>query len=62
MTLMTAHRILISSAVVFFAFFAWWSARQGSGAADPRAAWWALGSALAAVGLALYLASVWKRP
>ena len=60
MTLMTAHRILIGSAVVFFAFFAGWVARH----APPwpgRSATWSLASALVAVGLAIYLARVWNR-
>lgn len=58
---MTAHRILIFSAVVFFLFFALWAARHASVAGRPAASWWALGSAAAAIGLAVYLGRVWRR-
>jgi hypothetical protein len=61
-TLLTAHRILISTAVVFFLFYAGWEARQAL-ADTPGAAWRALASVAGALALALYLAGVWrKRP
>ncbi len=59
-TLMTAHRILIGSVVVFFAFFAGWVAWHAP-AWPGRSTSWSLGSTAAAVGLAIYLARVWRR-
>jgi hypothetical protein len=52
MRLITAHKILISSAIVFFAFFALWELRnQGD---DP----WSIGRAalylVVAIGFAVY--------
>lgn len=58
MTLMTAHRILIASAVAFFGFFAFWSATHPL---PEGGLGWPVGSAAVAVGLAVYLASVWSR-
>lgn len=62
MKLMTAHKILISSAVVFFFFFAGWEYRNYSGG-DAAALWRAGLYAVAAVGFAVYLANLkrWYR-
>lgn len=60
MTLLTAHKILISTAVAFFLFYAGWEARQALGG-SPTAAWRALASAAGALALAVYLAGVWRK-
>ena len=61
-TLLTAHKILISTAVVFFLFYAGWEARQAL-AGSAAAAWRAIASVAGALALAVYLAGVWrKRP
>lgn len=60
MTLLTAHKILISSAVALFVLYALWEIRHylsGDGSALLRA----LLSSVAALGLALYLRWVWRR-
>ncbi|MCI0657955.1 MAG: hypothetical protein L0170_12945 [Acidobacteria bacterium] len=52
MRIMTAHRILIGTAIVFFVVYAVWEA---SGAASGRGSFWrAALSGAGAVGLALY--------
>jgi hypothetical protein len=55
MKLITAHKILISSAVIFFIFFAFWELRNYSDANDS----WALSRGvlyfLVAVGFVVYL-------
>ncbi len=61
MRLITAHRILIATAVVFFSFFALFELRgyaATGGLTDLAGA--ALGVA-AAVAFALYLRTVWRR-
>jgi len=57
MKLITAHKILISSAVVFFVFFAFWEWRN-DGAGDG---WALLRSGLygaVAIGFAVYLKNI----
>ncbi len=54
MKLLTAHKILISTAVVFFAFFAFWEYRNYS-AGDASAAWRSGLYLLVALGFAVYL-------
>jgi hypothetical protein len=50
--IMTAHRILIATAIVFFVIYAFWEA---SGVRDGRGSWWRGALAMAgAFGLALY--------
>lgn len=59
MTLMTAHRILIATAIVFFFGYALWELRH-----LPAGGWWALVragvSVLVALGFVLYLRSLGK--
>jgi len=61
LTLLTAHRILIGTAVVFFAFYAVWEfqAARASGAL----AGYLRGSAslAAAGGLGFYFLTLWRR-
>jgi len=54
MKLLTAHKILISSAVVFFAFFAFWEYRN-DGNGDGWAAWRSGLYLVVSVGFAVYL-------
>lgn len=60
MTLFTAHKILISSGVALFVFYAAIEARAALGGAE--AAWMrAAVSAVAALGLGVYLRAVIRR-
>lgn len=58
MTLLTAHKILISSAVALFAGYAVFEWRNYGGG-DVSALLRSLGSGAAALGLAAYLRWVW---
>lgn len=62
MKLLTAHKILISSAVVFFLFLAFWEYRNYS-AGDAWAAWRSGLYVLVALGFAVYLKNLkrWYR-
>ncbi len=60
MTLLTAHKILISSAVALFALYSLWELRNYA-ASDGGTLLRSLGSAAGAAGLALYLRWVWRR-
>jgi len=60
MTLLTAHKILITTAVVFFLFYAAWEARRALAEPSAGAGWWAAASAVVAVALAIYLWKVWR--
>ena len=60
MTLLTAHKILISSAVALFVIYAFWELRNFMGG-DAGAALRSALSVVAAVGLAVYLCWVWVR-
>jgi hypothetical protein len=62
MTLLTAHKILILSAVAFFAFYAVWELRSFSALGEAGAAVRAFLSLAATVGFGLYLRGIWKRP
>ena len=57
-TLLTAHKILISSAVALFVLYAA-SELRNYAAGDTSALWRSLLSAVGAAGLALYLRWVW---
>jgi hypothetical protein len=57
-TLLTAHKILISSAVLLFLVYAGWELRHYA-AGDASALLRSALSALAAMGLAVYLRWVW---
>lgn len=59
MTLLTAHKILIGSAVALFLLYAAFEARRFF-AGDDAAAWRALASAAGAAGFAVYLRSVFR--
>jgi hypothetical protein len=54
MKLMTAHKILISSAVVFFVFFSFWEYRNFANG-DSWAAWRGGLYLLVALGFGVYL-------
>ena len=58
MTLLSAHKIFISSAVALFLLCAGWELRTLADG-DSSALLPAAGSALAALGLAVYLRWVW---
>lgn len=62
MKLLTAHKILISSAVVFFFFFAFWEYRN-SDAGDGWAVWRSGLYLVVAIGFAVYLKNLkrWYR-
>lgn len=60
MTVYTAHKILISSAIALFVFYAAWEARHAL--AGESQAWLRAGaSAAGAGGFAVYLRSVLRR-
>jgi len=57
-SVLTAHKILISTAVAFFLLYAAWELRRyGNG--DPSALLRSALSGIAALGLAIYLRWVW---
>ena len=58
MTVLTAHKILISSAVALFVLYAGWELRNFSNG-DTSALLRSGASGLAAIGLAIYLRWVW---
>jgi hypothetical protein len=60
MSLLTAHKILITSAVALFVLYTVWELRNYTGG-DTTALPRAMLSALGATGLALYLCWVWVR-
>lgn len=55
MTLLTAHKILISTAVVFFFGFSFWELNNYLSSGDPWAAVRSFLYLLVSVGFALYL-------
>jgi hypothetical protein len=55
MKLLTAHKILITSAVVFFIFFASWEFRNYSNNGDSWALWRSALYLIVAAGFGLYL-------
>ena len=59
MTLLTAHKILIGSAIALFVLYAGFELRRYFGG-DDAAAWRALVSAAGAAGFAVYLRSVFR--
>jgi len=61
MNLMVWHKVLISSAVACFLFYAGWEARHALAGVDPAAGWRAVAAAAGGVGLAVYLSTVWKK-
>jgi hypothetical protein len=61
MTLLTAHKILILSAVAFFAFYGSWELRSFTATGAPGAALRALLAFVVAVGFGLYLRGVWGK-
>ncbi|MBI3000402.1 MAG: hypothetical protein HYY46_18400 [Deltaproteobacteria bacterium] len=63
MTLLTAHRILIATAVVFFFGFSLWELRNYFNAGDPWALVRSLLYLLASAGFGVYLRSLkrWLR-
>jgi hypothetical protein len=61
MTLLTAHKILILSAVAFFAFYCSWELRSFSATGTPGAALRAFLALLVTIGFALYLRAIWGK-
>jgi hypothetical protein len=53
--LTTAHKILIFTAVLFFAGYALWEVRRYVQVADDVALWRSAGAMLGAIGLGIYL-------
>ena len=60
MTLLTAHKILISTAVVFFSGFGLWELRNYFAAGDPWAIFRGALYLLIAVGFGVYLCTLKK--
>lgn len=58
MTLMTAHRILISTAMVFFLFYAIWELVHYSTTGHVWALLRSLASLVVSIGFAIYLRSL----
>lgn len=61
MRLITAHRILIGSAIAFFAFFAAVELRSYVVTGTPRDLASAVFGAAAAFALGIYLRTIWRR-
>ena len=61
MTLLTAHRILIGTAVVFFAFYASWEFKGARSSGAPAGYVRAGASLAAAGGLGLYFLTLRRR-
>lgn len=61
MTLITAHRILIGVAILFFCYYGYWEFAHDSAGAGPGG--WLRGTLalLGAAGLAVYFSTLWKR-
>ena len=59
MTLLTAHKILIGSAIALFVLYAGFELRNYAGG-DDMAVWRAVASGAGAGGFALYLRSVYR--
>jgi hypothetical protein len=53
--LTTAHKILIATAVLFFAGYAFWELRRYAQMGDAGALWRSVGAMLGAIGLGFYL-------
>ncbi len=60
MTLLTAHKILMVSAIALFVLYAFWELRNYTNG-DAHAALRSVLSGIGAVGLAVYLRRVWIR-
>ncbi len=58
MRLMTAHRILIGTAVAFFAFYAFWEFR---GVGETGSAWRGVAALIASAALLIYLLNLRTR-
>jgi hypothetical protein len=56
-SLETAHKILIATAVLFFLGYALWELRRYVSLGEMGALWRGVGSMLAAIGLGVYLRS-----
>ncbi len=61
MTLLTAHRILISSAIAFFLFYGLWELGGFNGAGSDGATLRGTCGLLAAAGFAVYLRTVKRK-
>jgi hypothetical protein len=60
MTLLTAHKILISSGIACFLFYGAWEGRRALAGSPDNAGWWAVASAAGALALGIYLFGVWR--
>ena len=61
MTLLTAHRILIGVAVLFFCFYGYWELSRGNGSAGTPAGVRGGAALLGAAVLGIYFLTLWKR-
>ena len=61
MSLLTAHKILIASAIALFFLYAGWEVDNFVGSGDGWALPRAVAAAIAAIGFGVYLRSVWRR-
>jgi hypothetical protein len=61
MTLLTAHRILIAAAILFFVFYGIWEFAGVSAAQGRGSLWHGVAGLAAAVALGLYFATLWRR-
>ncbi len=55
MSVPTAHKILIATAIGFFFVYALWELARYAHSGDPRALAWSIGATAVVVGLAAYL-------
>ena len=55
MSVPTAHKILIGTAIAFFAFFALWELREYTASGDRDALVWSVAAAAGALAFASYL-------
>jgi hypothetical protein len=61
MTLLTAHKILIASAIALFFGYSLWELRRYGDVGEVAALLRAAAAAAGAGGFAIYLRSVWRR-
>jgi hypothetical protein len=61
MTLLTAHRILIAAAVLFFIFYGLWEIAGISAAPGRGGLWHGVAALVTAVALGFYFMTLWRR-
>ncbi len=62
MRLLTAHRILIGAAILFFVFYGLWVFAGAAAAQGRGSLWHGVAGLAAAVALGLYFATLWRTP